>query len=106
MGEHLYGDNLTNLDVDRTAAFFAWLGVCNPMRADWTPSPRGRMPETKTHDEVDGKDSITNPPEIPTGKIPQRTLKDDNDDLQRAMATRDISAIRTLMQERAAMSAK
>lgn len=104
--EHLYGDELTHLDVDRTTAFFAWLGVCKPLHVGWAPEPRSGMSETKMQNEDDGRDSIQNPPEVPTGKIPPRTLKDVNDDLQRAMATRDISSIRKLMQERATMTAK
>ena len=104
--EHLYGDELTHLDVDRATAFFAWLGVCKPLGAGWAPEPRNDMSETKMHDGDDSRDSIKTPPEIPTEKIPQRTLKDVNDDLQRAMATRDIPSIRRLMQERATMAPK
>jgi len=104
--EHLYGHELTHLDVDRTTAFFAWLGVCKPLRAGWAPEPRSGMAESKIHDGDDSKDSTEMPPEITMGKIPLRTLKDVNDDLQRAMATRDIPSIRLLMQERANMESR
>merc|ERR1711881_818236 len=98
--EHLYGPELTHLDVDRATAFLAWLGVCKPMAKAWTPETRGAgLIETKTSSE-----SLHTPPEENNSAsneiATKRTLADITADLQRAMQSRDVTAIRQLMKER------
>ena len=104
--EHVYGSELTFLDIDRTTAFFAWLGVCKPMADDWVPVPRG---EGMLESKVSSDNLSTTPDSIPHdhdhGKkqTPVRTLADVNTELQEAMSARDIKGIKRLMRERAQM---
>ena len=102
--EHLYGHDFTHLDIDRTTAFFAWLGVCKPLRADWTPEPRVVVAESKITNDVAPKETMKNTqPKLPQSteeKLLQCSLAYVNADLQKAMAARDIPSIKMLMRER------
>ena len=104
--EHVYGSELTFLDIARTTAFFAWLGVCKPMADDWVPVPRG---EGMIESKLSSDNLSTTPNLIPHDhdcrkeQTPVRTLADVNTELQEAMSARDIKGIKRLMRERAQM---